>query len=349
MRKIKRIIFFVIFLTFLFALLLLWQAKEKIIAYLASENLRQIFQAKVSIAQVELRPFSCLKLKEIKIRYPPKLDFINIKEISISYNPLSLLKAKIKKIEILGLNIKLSRIPSLKLSKKQIFKVEEISVRAEIKLGNSKIKDLKLNFSAIDSLQFQGKISAGSLELGKIKMENLYVNLGLRQDSLDCPVIKFGVFSGNVEGQALVKISKEKATVYTLELKGKGIDLARLTQELELEERFEISGNCSLLFYLKGEGLEIQELKGQLFAQEPGGRFSIKDERALSGVSGQAAVPRDLLLESLKNYHYDKGEANLFIDGEDLVLRMLMQGQAGTRDLSVVFHNALRLDFLKNK
>ncbi len=78
-----------------------------------------------------------------------------------------------------------------------------------------------------------------------------------------------------------------------------------------------------------------------MVTRETGGRFIIKDKQTLAGIGSAGQASTELLLESLKNYQYDKGTANLYLEDGNIVMRMFMDGPTGSRDLTYDFHDIL--------
>jgi hypothetical protein len=49
--------------------------------------------------------------------------------------------------------------------------------------------------------------------------------------------------------------------------------------------------------------------------------------------------PLSLLVENFKNYRYNIGQVGLGAEGSNVILNISLEGEAGKRQLSVVFHD----------
>jgi len=47
----------------------------------------------------------------------------------------------------------------------------------------------------------------------------------------------------------------------------------------------------------------------------------------------------NIVVENLKDYHYDIGSAKISNEGQNIKIDLLLEGQAGKRQFEVVWHN----------
>ena len=84
----------------------------------------------------------------------------------------------------------------------------------------------------------------------------------------------------------------------------------------------------------------LRNLKGELNSIG-GGEFIVADmsllDKNLNGTQGA-----NIVVENLKNYHYDIGNIQIQKEDRDIRMNILLQGQAGSRSLEVIWHGPER-------
>jgi hypothetical protein len=145
------------------------------------------------------------------------------------------------------------------------------------------------------------------------------------------------VFGGQIRGNAALKI--DQGAFYLASLNFTDLDLEKFVSAFELEEKFRMSGLLGGRIVLEGRGADIRILNGDLAMTEAGGMLIIKDPRVLEHIAGRSGQPLDILVESLKNYHYNRGTVTLSLEEGSLLLIMALDGEAGKRNLNIVLHD----------
>jgi len=85
------------------------------------------------------------------------------------------------------------------------------------------------------------------------------------------------------------------------------------------------------------QGLQLQTLRGELDSVS-GGSFLIKDPSPLVEQGQGGGEDQNIVIENLKNYYYDIGKIELRNLGQDIRMEVVLQGDAGRRDLELFWH-----------
>ncbi|MCR4336806.1 MAG: YdbH domain-containing protein [Candidatus Omnitrophica bacterium] len=122
------------------------------------------------------------------------------------------------------------------------------------------------------------------------------------------------------------------------ELNFSNVDLARVTEDFNMEEKLQMTGKMGGRLTLNSQCLDIKILDGSLVADRAGGELVIKDMRFLENMSGQSHEPMDIMIESFKDYHYDTAVAGLSLEDDNLVADMALEGEKGKRSIKIILH-----------
>ena len=109
--------------------------------------------------------------------------------------------------------------------------------------------------------------------------------------------------------------------------------------DLDLNEKAEISGKIDGALTLKGRGPDIKVISGELITVEGGGVLTIKDNDYLKKMAASSNQSLDILMESFRNYHYNIGVIKLSLDKGNLVLGIALEGEVGKRNLNITLHD----------
>ena len=317
--------------------------KEKLVFKIARANLKKVLPvSKLEIKKIEFNPLSHLLLQGVSIRSPLQKYSIRLDSVRVDYSLLSILTATINKIELKGIDVSIQE--GIKVNPgKPVFRLREISASGSVKFRDVDIRNFKVQVfqKEFRRPRLKGSLSAEAINMQKIKLSGFNAEIDFTPEALNVPEFDLLAFSGQIKGDALANLSKS-AMNFSVNLKGKNVDLARMNEDLDLKEKFQITGLCDFSLIAKGDQAGLAELSGNLDTHEGGGKFIIRDEQALSKLNYSQGVSFDLALESLKNYQYDKGNARIYTEDGNIVLRMLMDGPSGVRDLTVVYHGGIK-------
>jgi hypothetical protein len=59
----------------------------------------------------------------------------------------------------------------------------------------------------------------------------------------------------------------------------------------------------------------------------------------LKKIAQGSQQPLDIVVESLKKYHYNSGGLKLFLEKGNLVLDLALEGEAGKRHINITLHD----------
>jgi hypothetical protein len=272
--------------------------------FLAKRQLEKAFSgSQVHIGDLRLRPLKEVKFYGVRIK-KQEIYECKIKEAGISYDLFSFFK-----------NVR--AVVKIDFFEGQGLRVEDISARFD-KSTNS------------------GDLSVARIKYNKAEMNNLSAKLRLRGKILFLNALKAQVFGGKAEGVMALNIGKN--VDYELNLDFIDLDMDRFIRDFDLEERFKMSGRLGGRVFFRGIGLDMALLSGDLAVSEAGGVLTITDKRFLENMARTSKQSLDILVESFKDYHYNRGVVKLGMEKGNLVLDVNLNGEAGKRDLSIVVH-----------
>lgn len=248
----------------------------------------------------------------------------------------------LKQLEFLGVEIKKQKNYELRI-RKASFSYDLLSIRKgieiEVKIDFLDAQGLRLEDAL---LKFDNGSKSGDLRIpwiryNKAKIDNASAKLRLKDKILYLDALKAQVFEGNVEGAMAVNTGKNMD--YEVNLNFIRLNIDRFISDFDLQERFQMTGRLGGRVYLKGMGLNINSLSGELRTDEAGGVLTITDKRFLENLARTSQQSLDILVESFKNYHYNRGVMKLGMDKGNLILDVRLEGQAGQRDLNITVHD----------
>ena len=131
-----------------------------------------------------------------------------------------------------------------------------------------------------------------------------------------------------------------KARIYSIHVTLSDLPLTDVVRAFKLEKKLDWQGSLSGEVNLSGEGQNIRILNGNFTAGDRGGMMVIKDTGFLENMARNSKLPVNIVVDSFKNYHYDKGMVKASLEpGNILVLDAALKGKAGKRNLKINLHN----------
>jgi hypothetical protein len=320
--------------------------------------LRQISFADIQIQKGQAYNF---KIKELKINY----DLNLIKKLTVNKVSLAGVEAGIdlgqKKIADFGeyLNLK-GRSPfligRLELAGIKIdLKSADLNLRGEVSLELSLAKQtldyLEVRFDnfsmagvSLDNFSFaaaqskkSGRLYIRQVSYDKLRISNIQSQAVLEGTIVSLDGLSAELFSGKISGDFTAQLGEELA--YTLNLQAAGLSLEALVQDFNLMEKFQLSGRLNGKVTLQGQGPGVRILKGNFFAADPGGTLEIKDKQLLEAMAKNTGQSLEMVVESFKDYHYNKGDMRLGLEGSNLVFDMQLDGTQGKRNINIILHD----------
>lgn len=175
------------------------------------------------------------------------------------------------------------------------------------------------------------------LNSGRLELQDIQGKARLDGSRLSIDFISGRIFDGIVEGNGSVVLDKHLE--YSLNIRYTGIDIGSLINDLNLKEKFTMSGKLNGETSLKGNRLDLKMVKGDISAIDPGGVLTVNDSSFLENLAQSSHQPLDILTESLREYHYNTGIIKLYLQEDNLVLDIALDGEMGKRNLMVTLHN----------
>ena len=305
------------------------------------EELRKIFKES-SIQGIKITPdyaeFQNIKIKE-------KMFDADIKKARVYYDLRSILNKKINKAEAIDADLN--------------FYKDDIKIKAkaslQLDMATNTIDYIKLNVSSCKTNLFEmqglslnashgqdtGEFYIKGVNYNKLKLADVMGKSELKGKLLLISPLLVSFLGGNVKGE--FSITLDENMDYSLRLNTQGMEIKRFMDDMELNDKFDMTGRLAGAFYLSGKGHDIKDMKGDFSTDAQGGILVIKDKAFLENVAKQSNQPLDILVESFRNYNYNNGIITIGMESGNLVMNLKLDGEAGKRNLSVVLH-----EFTKN-
>lgn len=105
------------------------------------------------------------------------------------------------------------------------------------------------------------------------------------------------------------------------------------------DEKFQLNSNLDGNLSLSVKGFRVGSLNGEFSSLGAGGTFIIKDANFLKNLARNSGQPLDIVVESFKNYHYNKGNLKVTLEKGNLFLDIALDGENGRRDINIVLHD----------
>jgi len=193
------------------------------------------------------------------------------------------------------------------------------------------------NASLRSGQQQPGEFSVEEFQVAKLKGVNIKAAARLAGKNLFLDSLSGEVLGGKVTGDCRLQV--EPPSSYVADLKFQGLDTKQVVEDFDLKEKFQMSGRFDGKLTLKGQGTDVDILAGDFSASENGGTLVIQDTRMLENVAKSTNQPLELVVASLKNYHYNVGIMKLSLDKGNLNLDMSLGGETGKRNINITLHD----------
>jgi len=311
---------------------------KPILRPIINKELQKIFKES-SVADFRLTK-DFIEFQGVKIREKNSYD-VKIEKVRVYYKLRSILKKKIEKIEAFNANLDFNK-PGIKI--KAIASIQ-VDIPAKI------IDYVKLNISSLDTNLFQaegiilnaaqgrdtGEFYIKAVNYNKLKIGDVSGKAGLKRNIFNINPMLVSFLNGNVKGE--FNISLDEKMNYNLRLNSQSLEIKKFVDDMKLNEKFDMTGRLEGTFSMSGMGQEIKEIKGDFHTDSSGGILIINDKTFLENVAKQSNQPLDIIVESFRNYNYNKGTVKLSAETGNLVLDLKLEGASGKRNLQVVLHN----------
>jgi hypothetical protein len=361
---------------FIAGLAILFFARSFFALSLAKSQLRSIFPASaVSIGSCEFNPARRIAFKDIKIKRDNIYD-LEIPEAGAYFSLGSVVRKNILRAYLKNARINislgqksladfkkyLSLGPSVFLV--SLLQLEDTDLSLRSKEANLKMRlsaavdaikqelvSINMDIRSLDSQGFflkelilktaqnfpQGEFSVREAGYDKAKASRITGGAQLKGKELSLNDMSASLFDGAVNLN--VNLVMSALPQYSVDIDCKDLDIGQFVKDFKLEEKFQMTGRLSGHAKIKGSGADFQVIEGDFSTGEGGGVMVIKDEAMLKNMAQSSNQPLDIIVESLKDYHYNTGVMKLFKAQDSLGLDMALEGEKGKRNLTIVLHD----------
>jgi uncharacterized protein involved in outer membrane biogenesis len=196
----------------------------------------------------------------------------------------------------------------------------------------------------IDSNQDHGELTIGSITYNKAQIQELNGIVHGRDTNIFLDFLSVKTFGGRLEGSVSLQLGANPQ--YLADLKVEDMKIERVISDFDLDEKIQMDGRVGGSLILEGKGTDMQVLSGNFASEQSGGTLTIKDTRFLENIARSGNQPVELLVDNLKNYHYNTGTVNVSLVEDGLNLEMALDGAEGKRNLNIMLHNFIKRDGL---
>jgi len=329
----------------------------------------------VSVRDCHMNLLSQVTLVGVKVQKPNACDFA-AREVSVFYGPPSIFQGKIFRLLLKDVSVAVDLprqnpwdfIPHPPRQSHAGFVLENLEL-VNLKL-NLRLKDLNLTAgisTAIDvpaqsvrsldlkifSLDGRGirvengtiKIARGQpgdlfiqkFQYGKLKIDDIRAGVRLAGKDLFLESLSGQAFNGELQGALSVTLDNPLA--YLARLSFVNLDLEGFVADFDLEEKFQMSGMMSGKITVIGRGQNFNIIDGVFSSVASGGVLVIKNNEFLENIARGSRQPLDIVVASLKNYHYNVGVLKLFLENGNLIFDMALDGETGKRNIQITLHD----------
>ncbi|HAH22073.1 MAG: hypothetical protein A2Y00_07600 [Omnitrophica WOR_2 bacterium GWF2_43_52] len=375
-RIVRRAGFFAII--FALMVLIGFLAMKPFLMSLAKAKIREVFsESSVVIGDCEVSFSRGVTFSRIEIKRGPIYD-VTLKRLNIEYAISEILKGKIARVSLEGLEASLDmgnkniqeftryctfpqgqpffiigtvEVSGLKLNLKSAnvtldatlslgVNAEQPALRylditlGQCKSGNIRLEGLRLK---VARGQTSGQFYVREAMYEKIKVTTITSNIALTDTRLVLESLSAQILNGTMRAQVVLEL--DKAMAYRIALEVLDVDLQNLARDLKLTEKFLMTGKLSGRLRLEGEGLAMSIVDGKFLVAQPGGTLIIKDKKVIENIAQSSKLPYEIVVEGFKNYRYNNGQLSLALQGNDIVVSALFEGEAGKRRFDIRWHN----------
>ncbi|MFH1783139.1 MAG: YdbH domain-containing protein [Candidatus Omnitrophota bacterium] len=212
--------------------------------------------------------------------------------------------------------------------------IENIFVGSKVSISNIYLNGI--NTIILEDLVID-KASSYNISAGNIKITPRHIFMfSVYLEDISLTTDKGELLKGRIEGD--IKLSLEKKIDYLSALEIEALDLDVFRRTFKLDKKFDASGDLRGILNIRGSGSTIEDMTGD-FATTEDGILIIKDDRFIKNIAERSNQPFEILLESLKDYKYNKGLAGISMKEGNLIFNINLDGESGKRDFEIVVHD----------
>ncbi len=374
MRRVRRLV--VIMLSVGVVLASLAALAKPLLLRVVTRQLAQVFiDSRVQVSRCGIHPFSRISFQGVSVQRDGAYR-LSLDDVSIEYSLSSLLRFGLKAVVIEGVRLRLHTpaqplaraVDYLALKKGGGLKIGRLLAKAvELDIKASDIEGVIGADIVVDPLTqrfLSGKISlprgrSQGIELtgaqaeitgsntvaisvaeagyNKIRVKDIAAAVRLDNPQVFVDSLSARVFGGTIQGSGRVGLSLPSE--YAAALSAEGIDLAVLQQELDLGEKVDMTGRVNGELALGGKSRFFKLLNGVFSVVEPGGALVIKDQNFFEYIANSTHQPLEVIIAGFQNYRYTLGNAKLYLQNDQLMLDIVLDGLQGKFSLNIALHD----------
>ncbi|MBN1870663.1 MAG: YdbH domain-containing protein [Candidatus Omnitrophica bacterium] len=352
-------------------------AVKPLILTAAQKQLHAVFMdAAVSIKDCRFDPLRRLSFLDVVIKMD-KVYGVTIGEISINYDPSSIVKKSIQEVILKDVDINIDYPQKSILALGQyvkpgsggMFSVKQLSLSnlnlnilskdltldakasAELKVAEKSLKSVSLDIDSLESGKFL--LKGGDLKINerlvlntfhvqdikydKARITGLKGTVRLKGRGLVVEAFSMQAYGGQITGD--VTLAVNEVPEYSAHLKFVDLGIEGFLRDFKLDERFQMTGGVNGTLVIDGKGTDLDILSGDFSMAKAGGMLTIKDTRMMENLAQSSNQPLDILVESFRQYHYNSGTVALSLDENNIILDLALDGEAGKRNLNITLHD----------
>jgi len=225
----------------------------------------------------------------------------------------------------------------------------KVNLAVDLGAGAVKTTDIVLDsFSSMDinakniSIKSDNKGSklafgCGTFKYRKFVIDNAESSIEILPDN----TVGFNNFKADFAGgiiNGLIKFEKSDILSYRAKFDFRNIDLSSIMKSFEVDNKLDLSGRMEGSLEFAGDEKRINAIAGDFVTDAPGGIMYMKDDSMLKSMAEKYKQDINILLESFRNYHYNKGHMKVRLEANDIVMDAGLEGEAGNRNLIIVLH-----------
>ena len=353
---------------------------DNVVLVIAKKQIRNFCpESVVRIKGCKVEPAHLISINDLEIKVPGVYN-IHITQLKISYSILSLIKGGIRGFYMgetsFNVNMRdkdVSRIRehfNLETGKRGL-KVDNIEVSnlylqvdtrdidfsGKVSLAVSPEEKLVKNiFLEIESMDMMGMFlgkgyikgtpSAGGAECyfqkvkyNDIKLKDILGKFYCNEKLLLLDSFSAKIFDGSVFGN--MRYDLDQARGFIFELNAAAVKISTLVRELNLEEKFQMTGEVGGKAVLLGNGFSLLGIEGSFTTEPGGGVLTINDVSFLENMAKKSGESLDILMKSVTEYQYSVGVLKLSSGMNALILDATLEGFSGKRNFKVILHDIL--------
>ncbi len=287
---------------------------QPVAIFIVKNKLKKILPgASVTINGGSFNPFHRLVLTGLRISRQPEYD-CKVNRAEVCFSPVSILK---------GLG----------------GKPWEIIESCRFNLDFLVLKDARIESGYFQVTRYKddGVVRIQGIKFGKLSLKDLQGKVSLKGEYLLLDSLSANLFGGFLQGNCRINLAQPFA--YQADFNFVNLDLNVFIKDFKLEEKAEITGKVSGFLKSQGQADKIEVINGNFAAGLEGGMLTIKDLSFLENMARSSGQALDLVVESFKNYRYNKGTTTISLQDNNIIFIVDFDGNTGKRSLNIVLHD----------